>query len=140
MQKEWPQYDWSTVDPTFPSKTGFYAYTIEALTKRGLEARKWLKARPEKVIAVVSHSGFLRGPISNKKYAHADFRIFDFAPDGDDARLVEWEVTETNGGGLGRSQSGFWGFRRDIPLREEAPIEVIASSSGTELCILRKRL
>lgn len=129
MKKEWPQYDWSTVDPLFPAKTGLYAYTIEALTKRGLEARKWLKQRPEKVIAVVSHSSYLRGPISGKKYANADFRIFDFV-EGNDARLVEWESTESKGGGLGKSQKGVWGFRPDIPLAEPKLVEVFTASRG----------
>ena len=59
MKEEWPQFDWSTVDPVFPAKTGRYANTIPTLTKRGIEVRKWLRERPEKVIAVVSHSGFL---------------------------------------------------------------------------------
>jgi hypothetical protein len=50
--------------------------------------------------------------VSNRKFANADFRIFDFAEvDGQvDAKLVEWELTESNGGGLGKSPRGFWGF------------------------------
>jgi broad specificity phosphatase PhoE len=115
MREEWPQFDWSTVDPIFPDKTGLYAYTIDALTKRGIEVRKWLRERPEKVIAVVSHSGFLRCGVSNRRFANADFRIFDFAEaDGQvDAQLVEWELTECKGGGLGKSPRGVWGFGPD---------------------------
>jgi hypothetical protein len=114
MKKEWPQFDWSTVDPVFPAKTGFYAYTLEALVERGIMVRKWLKERPEKVIAVVSHSGFLRGAVSNRKYANADFRIFDVEVDGqDEAILVEWEDTERKGGGLGKSPIGVWSFHPD---------------------------
>ena len=60
MEREWPQFDWSTVDPEYPAKTGIYAFSKEGLTQRGIAARKWLRDRPEKVIAVVSHSGFVR--------------------------------------------------------------------------------
>lgn len=105
MKEEWPQFDWSTVDPIFPAKTGLYTYSVEGVAQRGLEVRTWLKNRPEKVVAVVSHAGFLRVGLTKKRYANADFRIFDFA-DGEDeaARLVEWELTEKNGGGLGKSE------------------------------------
>ncbi|KAB8302472.1 hypothetical protein EYC80_005878 [Monilinia laxa] len=112
MAKEWPQFDWSTVDPLFPEKSGIYGYSKAALTERGITARKWLQQRPEKVIAVVSHSAFLRTCISYRHYANADYRIFDFA-DGDgqtNAELVEWEVTESRGGGLGKSPKGVFGM------------------------------
>lgn len=108
MQKEWPQLDWSLVDPLYPAKTGLYEYSKRGLTERGIAARKWLRERPEKVIAVVSHSGFLRVGVSYKQYENADFRIFDFA-EGDEeigGKLVEWELTEARGGGLGKSGKG----------------------------------
>lgn len=114
MSKEWPQFDWSGVDPVFPSKTGLYEFSKDGLTRRGIEARRWLKNRPEKVIAVVSHAGFLRVGVSYCQYDNADFRVFNFAEgDEDDAaggRLVEWEVTEENGGGLGKSLKGRFGW------------------------------
>lgn len=54
------------------------------------------------MIAVVSHSGFLRVGITNgKMFQNADYRIFEF---GDNLELKEWEVTETKGGGLGKSE------------------------------------
>ncbi|KAH6665802.1 histidine phosphatase superfamily [Halenospora varia] len=112
ISKEWSQYDWSQVDPLYPSKTGLYEYSKEAITKRGMTARKWLRQRPEKVIAVVGHSGFLRVGMSYRKYCNADFRIFDF-DEGDDAvggKLVEWEMTENKGGGLGKSPNGIAGW------------------------------
>jgi broad specificity phosphatase PhoE len=65
MEKEWPQFDWSTVDPTFPDKTGLYEHSKRGLTERGIAARTWLRNRPEKIIAVVSHSGFLRVGVSH---------------------------------------------------------------------------
>lgn len=75
------------------------------MTQRGRNCRQWLKSRPEKVIAVVSHSGFLRLGISHTKYANADYRVFDFADDASD-ELVEWESTKHRGGGMGRSEKG----------------------------------
>jgi broad specificity phosphatase PhoE len=65
MEKEWPQFDWSTVDPEYPSKKGLYEFSKRGLTQRGIEARKWLRNRPERIIAIVSHSGFLRVGVSN---------------------------------------------------------------------------
>lgn len=117
---EWPQYNWETIDPAYPSKSGLYAFSKEGLMQRGIEARQWLRNRPERVIAVVSHSGFLRVGVSYRKYENADFRIFDFAegPEFDDVggKLVEWELTESRGGGLGKSPLGVFGFDpADVP-------------------------
>lgn len=71
------------------------------MTERGIAAKKWIKERPEKVIAVVSHSGFLRvGITDGKMFENADYRIFEFR---EDLELKEWELTETKGGGLGKS-------------------------------------
>jgi len=105
MEKEWPQFDWDSVDPLYPAKTGLYEYTRQGLLERGLMAKQWLKDRPEKVIAVVSHSGFLRVGISQKRYENADFRIFDFA---EGLEVKEWELTEERGGGLGKSEKGLF--------------------------------
>ena len=110
MRKEWPQFDWEAVDPAYPSKEGLYAFSKEGLTQRGIAARKWLRNRPEKVIAVVSHSGFLRVGVSNKGYYNADYRIFEFG-EGDEetgGKLVEWEMTAKKNGGLGKSGHGFY--------------------------------
>jgi broad specificity phosphatase PhoE len=110
IAKEWPQFDWSTVDPQFPAKTGVYEFSRQGLQERGIAARKWLRSRPEKVIAVVSHSGFLRVGVSYKKYENGDFRIFDFAEGDDDigGKLIEWELTEVKLGGLGKSPRGYF--------------------------------
>lgn len=78
--------------------------------------RKWLRNRPEKLIAVVGHAGILRIGLCNRKFDNADWRVFEF-DDGEDRdddvkgpKLVEWEETEKNGGGLGTSQKGFFGW------------------------------
>jgi broad specificity phosphatase PhoE len=125
MQKEWPQFDWSVVDPEFPSKTGLYEFSFQGLTQRGIEARRWLRNRPEKVIAVVSHSGFLRAAVSYRSYENADYRIFDFSDGHEDigGKLVEWEQTESNGGGLGKSWKGIFHMKPgDYPPQAEGQV------------------
>jgi broad specificity phosphatase PhoE len=94
LMKEYPDFDFSTIDPVFPAKEGLYEFSLEGLTERGIVARKWLRARKEKVIAVVSHDGFMRVGISQRKYGNADYRIFDFEEEGDGndgLKLVEWK-------------------------------------------------
>ena len=57
------------------------------------------------MIAVVTHSGFLRVGISQNYYENADYRLFDFKDDGSND-LEEWSQTRERGGGLGRSPKG----------------------------------
>lgn len=133
MRQEWPQFDWSAVDPAYPAKTGLYEFSADGLTRRGIAARRWLRNRPEKVIAVVSHSGFLRVGVSHRYYDNADYRIFDFAEgDADDdvgGRLVEWKLTEERGGGLGKSEKGVFGLESQT-FHDAAPAEN-ASHAGS---------
>lgn len=130
MKKEWPEFDWSTVDPTYPAKTGLYAFSEEGLTSRGRQAREWLRNRPEKVVAVVSHAGFLRVGVSSRRFENADFRIFDFPQEsnGDKLELMEWEITERKGGGLGKSEKGVFppGPSDWAPVWSSPPEEVVA--------------
>lgn len=104
LAEDFPSIDFDTVFPEYPSKNGRWAYTPEAVAQRGRECRRWLKARPEKVIAVVSHSAFLRIGVSHTKFHTADYRVFSFE-DADD-ELIEWNFTVENEGGLGKSRKG----------------------------------
>jgi broad specificity phosphatase PhoE len=106
IEKEYPSFNFDTVFPEWPSKTGRWAFTQEAIEQRGRDCRNWLMNRPEKAIAVVSHSAFLRIGIVPMKWSNADYRIFDFAKGGSN-ELVEWSLTADNGGGMGRSPLGF---------------------------------
>lgn len=142
MAAEWPAFDWSEVDPVYPAKTGLYEFSKEGLTRRGVEARKWLRGRKEKVVAVVSHAGFLRVGVSYCAYANADFRIFEFAEaeEGDEevgGRLVEWELTEERGGGLGKSEKGVFGWETQHFLGEKKeegiPTEDAQSASAVKV-------
>ncbi|KAK3197346.1 hypothetical protein GRF29_1536g1436629 [Pseudopithomyces chartarum] len=128
MATGFPDLDFSTVDPLYPDKTSNlssnpYAFTRKAILARGQARLQSLYNRPEKVIAVVSHSGFLRAAVCNRRFFNADWRVFDY----DEAKmqeskkkgeglggkglylLKEWEATETKGGGMGRSEIGVFG-------------------------------
>jgi broad specificity phosphatase PhoE len=129
MQEEFPAFDFSPVDPLYPDKTtnlatNPYAFTKKAIVKRGQTCLEALYSRPEKVIAVVSHSGFLRTAICNRMFFNADYRIFDYdeAETKKQGRFVlkEWEETEKAGGGMGRSDIGVFGIvDGDFPPEEE---------------------
>jgi len=82
--------DFSVVPDGWNSQDGRYASSPEALAKRALDARHWLRARPEKRIVVVTHAGFLQWLLQEPLYfENAVERTFVFA-DGDDeeARLT----------------------------------------------------
>lgn len=126
LAPSFPDFSFAGLDPTYPSKTGRYAFDGGAILRRGADCRAWLRARPEKVIAVVSHSGFLRVGVSKRGFGNADYRIFDFAApkpgdDDDDDRLLEWPETQERGGGLGRSMKGYFGVEsQPWPKQEDA--------------------
>ena len=104
-----PEAAYAGLMAPYPEKTGIYAFTPPAVLARGEACLAWLKARPEKVIAVVSHSGFLRVGIANRGFANGDYRVFDFV-DGDELKasrsremddrpgLLERDITRGKGG------------------------------------------
>lgn len=146
MAEEFPHFDFSVVDPLYPDKTtdlstNPYAFTGKAILARGQTCLKALYSRPEKVIAVVSHSGFMRAAVCNRRFFNADWRIFDFDEEkmkeskergeGLGAQgmfvLKEWSETEDNGGGMGRSEKGVFGtLPTDFPpeVSGETPAEI----------------
>jgi broad specificity phosphatase PhoE len=135
MEAEFPNYDFSTVDPSYPDKTtnlasNPYAFTEKAILARGQTCLKALYARPEKVIAVVTHSGFLRTAVCNRMFFNADWRVFTFDEEAmaksADRKFVlkESEETEKNGGGMGRSDIGVFGIvPSDFPPEVEDKIK-----------------
>ena len=123
LAQEFPRLDFSQVDPNYPIKAEgtAYAFTRDANHKRGQACLKRLYDRPEKVIVVVSHSGFLRTGISKRRYANADYRLFSFRQSKSGSlSLVEDSSTARDGGGMGRSEKGVqpieeWDFPSNIP-------------------------
>lgn len=130
ISKDFPEFDFSTVSHDYPSKTGRWAFSQAAITQRGVDCRRWLKARPEEVIAVVSHSGFLRVGVSHRHYANADYRVFRFAENSAD-ELIEWNLTGKNGGGMGYSRVGLAMIEpTDFPQeRQEHPLGKVTQAS-----------
>jgi broad specificity phosphatase PhoE len=107
LAAEFPTIDFSQLDPVYPDKTSlagaFYAYRRDAILARGQAALADLYARSEDVIAVVSHSGFMRTAVAGRWFQNADYRIFDFEDrtgkdEKEPYRLVEWDLTKKNGG------------------------------------------
>ena len=133
MQKEFPHWSeaLSKVDPLYPSTTGPYTFTRSATLARGQSALSSLYSRPEHLIAVVSHSGFLRTAVSASHYANADYRVFTFKEGiegGGGYELVEDEGTREKGGGMGWSWRGWANIEEsDFPVdvedepRDETP-------------------
>ncbi|KAK3384113.1 histidine phosphatase superfamily [Lasiosphaeria ovina] len=106
---EFPLVDFSHVDPVFPDKTSpagaKYRHTRQAIVARGQAALHDLYSRPEKVIVVVSHSGFLRVGVAGFWFFKADYRIFDFEEREDASspyRLLRWDSTAAGGMGLSK--------------------------------------
>lgn len=100
-------------------------WTQKSILARGQRCLQKLYTRPEKVIAVVSHSGFLRAAISRRQFANADYRIFDFEePEDGRLALKEWEETDVKGGGMGRSPVGEQQLRDDdFPVPLDAQVD-----------------
>jgi broad specificity phosphatase PhoE len=116
MMAAFPDVDFAGIDPMFPSKTGPYAFTRKAVVGRGQSALRALQARPEKVIAVVSHAGFLRCGVSNRHFHNADYRIFEIVDDDDGlVALRELQETEEKGGGMGWSWKGVAERKLEFP-------------------------
>lgn len=107
---EFPEFDFSNVDPTYPDKSDNtpYAFRRSANLARGQSCLRKLYTRPENVIAVVSHSGFLRTTISKRRYGYADYRIFSFREDSatSELKLIEDVRTARTGGAMGHSPKG----------------------------------
>ncbi|KFA80127.1 hypothetical protein S40288_04621 [Stachybotrys chartarum IBT 40288] len=110
LEQLFPQVDFSHVDPVFPDKTSdagaLYKYNRKAILARAQSVLADLSSRPEKVIAVVSHSAFLRQGVTGYWYFNADYRIFDLTEakqgEGQDPKyeLKQWELTKAGGMGL----------------------------------------
>lgn len=106
---EFPQIDFSKVDPVYPDKTSpagaKYKYKKANLLARAQSDLEELYHRPEKVIVVVSHSGFMRQAVTGDHYFNADFRIYDYEEKKDQSSpftLKQWDLTKGTGG-MGRS-------------------------------------
>jgi len=124
LKEEFPTLDFSKVDPTYPDKSYNtpYAFRRSANLSRGRECLRRLYDRSETVIAVVTHSGFLRTSISKRRYDCADYRIFSFRLDSRTGHLslVEDAETARKGGGMSRSPKAVQAVRAwDFPSSDD---------------------
>ncbi|KAJ3463856.1 hypothetical protein MRS44_008642 [Fusarium solani] len=108
VSPDFARVNFSTVDALWPDKTSpaaqRYAHTKRDILARGRRALEDLYSRPEKIIFVVSHSGFLRVGVVGFWFFNSDYRVFDFeAERGEDGRLKVKQSEATLSGGLGLS-------------------------------------
>ncbi|KAF2657635.1 phosphoglycerate mutase-like protein [Lophiostoma macrostomum CBS 122681] len=84
-------------------KTGYWAYTRDAISARAADFRRWLWQRPERHILVVTHGAFLHfltedwdvdDPMENTAYRNCEVRQFIFSTDSTE---TEAHVEETPG-------------------------------------------
>ncbi|KAH9909362.1 phosphoglycerate mutase-like protein [Xylariomycetidae sp. FL2044] len=87
LQQDWPEFDFSLVDPVYPQKTGLYSDSEEAFRERGKIAKQWLFDRQEKCIIVVTHSGFLRRLVVGPKYRNVEYRTYTLRRDEETGEL-----------------------------------------------------
>ena len=117
LAAEFPGVDFTGVDPVYPDKKSAagarYHYTRAAVLRRAQHALARLYARPEAVVVVVSHSGFLRAGVSGSWFQNADYRIFDLvrAPSADAGAAVNGDGVGGGGGG------GAGGGEEEDPVR-----------------------
>ncbi|ESU08130.1 hypothetical protein FGSG_02665 [Fusarium graminearum PH-1] len=124
VSKDFPQVNFSTVDPVWPDKKSsagrHYAHTKQSILARGKRALEDLHKRPEKLIFVVSHAGFLRLGVVGYWFYNSDYRVFDFETERNadgGLRVVQQKRTLT--GGLGLSWEDPVALGGDLP--EEDP-------------------
>ncbi len=71
--------DFSPLPTDWNSKEGLWAPTPEALRERAKRVRRRLRERPERLILVIGHGGFLAELIPEEmSYANTEWRMYAF--------------------------------------------------------------
>ncbi|KAI0818211.1 histidine phosphatase superfamily [Xylaria sp. FL0064] len=90
LEKAWPNFDFSQLDPIYPQKTGLYGPEEETIQKRAAFARQWLSEQPDKCIVVVTHSGFLDRVVQGPRFRNVEYRTYNIKRnDSGEVELVE---------------------------------------------------
>ncbi|SPQ24487.1 188b4486-813a-466d-bffc-5477357e3cfa [Thermothielavioides terrestris] len=115
LAADYPQIDFSLLDPVYPDKISpagaRYRCEKGAVLARAQSALADLYWRTEDVVAVVSHSGFMRTAVTGRRFANADYRVFDFEErdwnqEGEPYRMSDIEQdTDIGGSGILTRQS-----------------------------------
>ena len=110
MSEEFPDVDFSTLDSVWPDKTSpagwQYAHTREDVLKRAKLCINDLYHRPESLLFVVTHLGFLRLGVVGWWFFNSDYRIFNFESQSEEPgfKLIQDEATLRGGLGLSRRE------------------------------------
>ncbi|KAI1213875.1 phosphoglycerate mutase-like protein [Annulohypoxylon truncatum] len=89
IKSQWPDIDFSKLDPVYPQKTGLYENSEEAFQRRGAFAKEWLYNRPEKCVIVVTHSGFIRRLVTGPKYKNLEYGSYKLVKNSEGLELEE---------------------------------------------------
>lgn len=129
-----PHVDFGRLDPVWPDKTSpqarRYAHSRAAILARGADALDAIRRRPEDIVFVVSHSGFLRSGVAGWWFFNADYRIFRFG--ASDAANPQQTLTpgtklcqddSTLAGGMGLSHTFPVELGSELPGEDEVPEE-----------------
>ncbi|KAI1390150.1 phosphoglycerate mutase-like protein [Hypoxylon trugodes] len=92
VKQQWPDFDFSDLDPVYPEKTGLYENSEAAFKKRAYFAKEWLYKRPEKCIVVVSHRGFLRRVVGEPRFENGEYRTYKLVQTSSDYHLQEVDL------------------------------------------------
>lgn len=123
LAAEFPVVNFSTVDPAYPDKThpagAKYAFTKEAILARAHSSVRSLNECKEKLVFVVSHSGFLRLGVTGYWFFNGDYRIFELEESKEaDGVPVLRQLESTLSGGLGKSWADPVVIGSDLPVSE----------------------
>ncbi|GKT50880.1 putative phosphatidate cytidylyltransferase [Colletotrichum spaethianum] len=126
LKAEFPDVDFSTVDPVYPEKTSLagaeYAFTRDAILRRAQAGVQSIRECKEKIVFVVSHAGFLRLGVTGYWFFNGDYRMFELDEDdrtGQPPKLRQLESTLS--GGLGKSRTDPVVIGSDLPVPETPP-------------------
>ncbi|KAI5861856.1 phosphoglycerate mutase-like protein [Durotheca rogersii] len=89
IMSEWPDFDFSGLDPIYPQKIDLYENSEEAFQKRASLVKRWLFRRPEKCVVVVTHSGFLKRVVQGPKFRNVEYRMYELVEGTEDLELSE---------------------------------------------------
>ncbi|TQN67163.1 Phosphatase [Colletotrichum shisoi] len=126
LRAEFAKVDFSAVDPVYPDKTSprgaKYAFTKEAILERARSGVQDIREHKEKLILVVSHSGFLRLGVTGHWFFNGDYRVFELDEcnePGQQPKLKQLEATLN--GGLGKSWPDPVVIGSDLPIPDAPP-------------------
>jgi len=75
VSKECSGLDIGAAIPESPSQSGRCAFTQAAVIERGTDYRRWLRDRPDALIAATSHCSFLQLDVSTGQNVHGRISI-----------------------------------------------------------------